>query len=371
MVLAPLKMTELEGQYDLRVRVHGGGPSGQAGAVRHGIARALVEVNPDFRVLLKRQGYLTRDARQVERKKAGLHKARKAPQFQQALRLRGRPRRPADLPASRLRPMARRYFGTDGVRGVVGEFLTVGARRAARPRGDALERRAARLRRARHARLRAPSSRQAFARGVVSAGGTAVLGGVLPTPAVALAALDLGVVISASHNPPEYNGVKFFDARGRKLTDAAEEEIEALLDAPPAPSGRGRSSTTGRRRRYLEHVLAHFGSDLAGLRIAVDCANGAYSGARAARVRAARRRRCTRSANEPDGTNINVGCGATDTARPAGARRAPAASTSGSRSTATATACSRSTSAASSSTATGSSRSSRSTSASTSSRSRR
>jgi small subunit ribosomal protein S9 len=80
-VMAPLKTTALEGQYDLRVRVHGGGPSGQAGAVRHGIARALVEVNPDFRVLLKRQGFLTRDARQVERKKAGLHKARKAPQF--------------------------------------------------------------------------------------------------------------------------------------------------------------------------------------------------------------------------------------------------------------------------------------------------
>ena len=79
--LSPLKTTELAGQYDLRVRVHGGGPSGQAGAVRHGIARALVEVNPDFRVLLKRQGFLTRDARQVERKKAGLHKARKAPQF--------------------------------------------------------------------------------------------------------------------------------------------------------------------------------------------------------------------------------------------------------------------------------------------------
>ena len=56
-------------------------PSGQAGAIRHGIARALVEVNPDFRVTLKRQGFLTRDARQVERKKAGLHKARKAPQF--------------------------------------------------------------------------------------------------------------------------------------------------------------------------------------------------------------------------------------------------------------------------------------------------
>lgn len=78
---APLKTTALDGQYDLRVRVHGGGASGQAGAVRHGIARALVEVNPELRVPLKRAGFLTRDARVVERKKAGLHKARKAPQF--------------------------------------------------------------------------------------------------------------------------------------------------------------------------------------------------------------------------------------------------------------------------------------------------
>ena len=81
MVMSPLKTAGLEGRYDIRVRIHGGGESGQAGAVRHGIARALVEINPDFRVMLKRQGFLTRDARQVERKKAGLHKARKAPQF--------------------------------------------------------------------------------------------------------------------------------------------------------------------------------------------------------------------------------------------------------------------------------------------------
>ena len=81
MVLGPLRTAEAEGTYDLRVRVHGGGPSGQAGAIRHGIARALVEANPELRVPLKRQGFLTRDARIVERKKAGLHKARKAPQF--------------------------------------------------------------------------------------------------------------------------------------------------------------------------------------------------------------------------------------------------------------------------------------------------
>jgi small subunit ribosomal protein S9 len=81
MVMAPFRTAAAEGTYDLRVRVHGGGPSGQAGAVRHGIARALVEANPELRVPLKREGYLARDARMVERKKAGLHKARKAPQF--------------------------------------------------------------------------------------------------------------------------------------------------------------------------------------------------------------------------------------------------------------------------------------------------
>jgi small subunit ribosomal protein S9 len=81
MVLAPLEVAGAEQTYDLRIRVHGGGVSGQAGAVRHGIARALVEADPEVRIPLKRQGFLTRDARIVERKKAGLHKARKAPQF--------------------------------------------------------------------------------------------------------------------------------------------------------------------------------------------------------------------------------------------------------------------------------------------------
>ena len=81
LALAPLEVAGLAGAYDLRVRVHGGGSSGQAGAVRHGIARAIVEIDPELRIPLKRQGFLTRDARKVERKKAGLHKARKAPQF--------------------------------------------------------------------------------------------------------------------------------------------------------------------------------------------------------------------------------------------------------------------------------------------------
>ncbi len=139
-----------------------------------------------------------------------------------------------------------------------------------------------------------------------------MLAGVVPTPAVALLRLDLGVVISASHNPPEYNGVKFFDREGRKLTDAAEEEIEALLDAP-APGG-GEIDRVGiAADSYLEHVLERFGTDLTGLRIAVDCANGAYSGIApdafeqlGAEVEAI--------GDDPNGTNINVGCGATDLA---------------------------------------------------------
>ena len=79
--MAPLETTELAGQYDLRVRVHGGGPSGpgRRGPPRHR-PRARRD-QPRLPRLLKRQGFLTRDARQVERKKAGLHKARKAPQF--------------------------------------------------------------------------------------------------------------------------------------------------------------------------------------------------------------------------------------------------------------------------------------------------
>jgi small subunit ribosomal protein S9 len=81
MAKQPLTTTGYEGSVDVRVRVHGGGISGQAGAVRHGIARALTEIDPELRGELKRRGFLTRDARAKERKKAGLKKARKRPQF--------------------------------------------------------------------------------------------------------------------------------------------------------------------------------------------------------------------------------------------------------------------------------------------------
>jgi small subunit ribosomal protein S9 len=81
LAVSPLRVAGLEGRFDLWARLDGGGVAGQAGALRHGIARALVEADPNLRVPLKREGFLTRDARVVERKKAGLKKARKRPQF--------------------------------------------------------------------------------------------------------------------------------------------------------------------------------------------------------------------------------------------------------------------------------------------------
>lgn len=157
-----------------------------------------------------------------------------------------------------------------------------------------------------------PELEEALARGVLSAGGRAALAGVLPTPAVALLGLGgLGAVISASHNPPEYNGLKFFDAEGRKLSDAAEEEIEALLDASPGSSRGTLERVEGAADAYLKLVLERFGTDLAGLRLAVDCANGAYAGIAPDALRRLGAE-VTAVGDEPDGTNINVRCGATD-----------------------------------------------------------
>jgi phosphoglucosamine mutase len=203
----------------------------------------------------------------------------------------------------------RRHFGTDGVRGVVGQDLTAELVEQL-GKASTLWSGRGRVFVGRDTRASGPELEEAFARGVVAAGGSAVLAGVLPTPAVALLALDLGVVISASHNPPEYNGVKFFDKDGRKLTDESEEAIEALLDAP----GRGGGEIDRvdvYTDSYLEHVVERFGTDLSGLRIAVDCANGAYSGI-APEAFERLGAEVTAIGDAPDGENINTGCGATD-----------------------------------------------------------
>ncbi len=205
--------------------------------------------------------------------------------------------------------MTRRYFGTDGVRGVVGETLTpelverVG-------RAATLWSGGGRVLVGRDTRGSGPELEDAIARGIVDAGATAVLGGVLPTPAVALLADGLGIVLSASHNPPEYNGVKIFAAGGRKLADAEEAAIEALLDEPGPGTGR-REAVEGLGARYAGLVGSRFGSDLSGLRIAVDCANGAFSEIGPAVLRGLGAD-VTALGDAPDGTNINMGCGATD-----------------------------------------------------------
>ena len=80
-VRQPLELVEMEEKFDLYITVKGGGTTGQAGAIRHGITRALMEYDESFRSPLRKAGFVTRDARRVERKKVGLHKARKRPQY--------------------------------------------------------------------------------------------------------------------------------------------------------------------------------------------------------------------------------------------------------------------------------------------------
>jgi phosphoglucosamine mutase len=151
---------------------------------------------------------------------------------------------------------------------------------------------------------------EALVAGLSEAGADVSRGGILPTPAVALLAEATGAVISASHNPPQYNGVKFFADGGRKLTDDEEEGIEDLLDAPTANGGQVVEAEDA-ASRYVDLVCERFGSQLNSLRVVLDCANGAmYEVAPEAfrRVDA----HVAMIGNEPDGTNINVGCGATD-----------------------------------------------------------
>ncbi|MFW2332196.1 phosphoglucosamine mutase [Ilumatobacter sp.] len=209
-------------------------------------------------------------------------------------------------------------FGTDGVRGRANTELTPAF-------ALDLGRAAARVLGAKHAvvggdsRVSTPMLEAAFVAGLSSEGVEVHRLGVTPTPAVAFEAARLGAmgaVISASHNAYHDNGIKLFAVGGTKLPDEVESRIEAALDFLGTPSGdpapiHGRGASA---EGYVQHLLAVLeGRDLTGLRVVVDAANGAAShlvadvlqrtGAQAVVVNA-----------QPDGMNINAGCGATDPA---------------------------------------------------------
>jgi phosphoglucosamine mutase len=203
----------------------------------------------------------------------------------------------------------RRYFGTDGVRGVFREDLTedlverLGLAFALWTEGKPVLI-------GRDTRGSGPVLERALGRGLAAGGSDVILGGILPTPAVALLAESCGAVVSASHNPAEYNGIKLFGPGGSKLDDEEEEAIEALLDAAPVGGGEIRE-VEGLGERYVELVCERFGAPLDRLQLCVDCANGAmYEVAPRALERLGAD--VTVIAAAPDGTNINAGCGATD-----------------------------------------------------------
>jgi phosphoglucosamine mutase len=213
--------------------------------------------------------------------------------------------------------MARKLFGTDGVRGIAGEFvsaeLALALARAATALADG-ERPQVLV--VRDTRESGEMLEAAVAAGVSSAGGDALLGGVLPTPAapllIARYGFDLAVVLSASHNPYADNGVKFFAADGYKLSDETEREIEEALELRVSPTAIGRvRDLRGATEDYLRELHTRFADlDLRGVSVLLDCANGATF---EAAPEIFRRLGATVAAiaDQPDGRNINAGVGST------------------------------------------------------------
>jgi phosphoglucosamine mutase len=214
----------------------------------------------------------------------------------------------------------RKLFGTDGVRGEAGTFLSAElATSLGRAAAGSLPAERPQVLIVRDTRESGPMLEAALAAGIAAAGGDALLGGVLPTPAAAILVrrlgLDLAAVVSASHNPYRDNGIKFFSAAGTKLDDETETRIESLLSADG--SGDAGTSAPGRVRElnggledYLRALEGFFGLDLSGTKVMLDCANGATHRAAPAIFERLGAEVETIGAS-PDGRNINAGCGST------------------------------------------------------------
>jgi phosphoglucosamine mutase len=212
-----------------------------------------------------------------------------------------------------------RLFGTDGVRGVANRDLTPDlALTLGRAAGFVLGG-AGHVVLGRDTRISGPMLEAALTAGLCSAGLDVALAGIVPTPAVSFLTINDGAVaggmVSASHNPVDDNGIKFFSAQGTKVASEIEAQIEAAMEAPSAvlPMGTavgGAALVAGATDRYLEHLVSTVKVPLRALRVVVDCAFGAaweiaprafsMSGATVMAINA-----------EPDGSRINVGCGST------------------------------------------------------------
>ncbi|MDQ7820257.1 MAG: phosphoglucosamine mutase [Armatimonadota bacterium] len=214
-----------------------------------------------------------------------------------------------------------RLFGTDGVRGVANVDLTPElALRLGRAAAHLLSPAGGgQFLVGRDTRLSGPMLEAALVAAICSAGGQALRGGILPTPAVAYLTRRLGatagVVISASHNPVEDNGIKFFGRDGFKLPDAVEDAIEALLDSPDLRRAVGLQ--VGRAEDipeaadlYVDHLAALAVAPAAGLRVVVDCAHGAACRTVPALWEALGATVIPIN-DTPDGARINVRCGST------------------------------------------------------------
>ena len=217
-----------------------------------------------------------------------------------------------------------KLFGTDGIRGVVGENLTADlAFRTGKAIAAVLKEEKGRkpvITIGKDTRISSDMLESALIAGICSVGGDVMPFGVLPTPAVAyltvLKGADAGIVISASHNPYEHNGIKVFNEKGYKLPDAIEEQVEEkiLTDIYPAAThgeiGVLRHGLRQSREAYIDHLAGTIEGDLSGLRVLVDCSNGASS-ATAPELFGRFRCFCDFIHREPDGVNINDGCGST------------------------------------------------------------
>ena len=217
-----------------------------------------------------------------------------------------------------------RMFGTDGVRGIANTELTseiaYGLGRAgayALTEGTHKPK----ILVAKDTRISGDMLEAALVSGILSVGAEAVILGVVPTPAVAHLIrdynADAGIMISASHNPVEYNGIKFFDNNGYKLKDELEDEIQRVIESGfegvPSPTGTalGRSyNQVNALDDYTNYAVSTIDGDFKGLKVALDCANGAsYKSAVKAFEKLGAEVHVIN--NNPDGTNINANCGST------------------------------------------------------------